>query len=51
MLDLGYVREHLDVIEKTARDRGVAVDLDGFRKNDAVRRKMVPISSRMRRYK
>jgi len=41
MLDLGYVREHLDVIEKMARDRGVAVDLDGFRKIDAERRKII----------
>jgi len=41
MLDLGYVREHLDVIEKMARDRGVTVDLDGFRKIDAERRKII----------
>jgi len=30
MLDLGYVREHLDVIEKMAWDRGVAIDLHAF---------------------
>jgi len=41
MLDLGYVREHLDVIEKMARDRGVAVDLDAFRKIDEERRKII----------
>jgi seryl-tRNA synthetase len=41
MLDLGYVREHFDVIEKMARDRGVAVDLDAFRKIDAERRKII----------
>ncbi|HUA01491.1 MAG TPA: serine--tRNA ligase [Candidatus Aquilonibacter sp.] len=43
MLDLGYVREHLDVIEKMARDRGVAVDLDAFRKIDAERRELIRI--------
>src|SRR3984885_11094339 len=37
MLDLGYVREHLDVIEKMARDRGVALDLAAFRELDAER--------------
>jgi seryl-tRNA synthetase len=41
MLDLGYVREHLDVIEKMARDRGVAVDLDAFRAIDGERRKII----------
>jgi len=30
MLDLGYVREHLDVIEKMARERGVTLDLRRF---------------------
>jgi len=38
MLDLGYVREHPDVIEKMARDRGVTVDLEAFRAIDADRR-------------
>jgi len=41
MLDLGYVREHLDVIEKMARDRGVAIDLAAFREIDAERRKII----------
>ncbi|MGC2506492.1 MAG: serine--tRNA ligase [Candidatus Acidiferrales bacterium] len=41
MLDLGYVREHFDVIEKMAQDRGVTVDLDAFRKIDAERRKII----------
>ena len=39
MLDLGYVREHLDVIEKMARDRGVTLDLAAFRELDAERRR------------
>ena len=38
MLDLGYVREHLDVIEKMARDRGLALDLAPFREMDTDRR-------------
>jgi len=41
MLDLGYVREHLDVIEKMARDRCVTIDLDMFRQIDAERRKLI----------
>jgi seryl-tRNA synthetase len=41
MLDLGYVREHLDVIEKMARDRSVTLDLDSFREIDAQRRKLI----------
>jgi len=41
MLDLGYVREHLEAIEKMARDRGVAIDLAQFREIDAERRKII----------
>jgi seryl-tRNA synthetase len=41
MLDLGYVREHLDVIEKMARDRGVSLDLAPFREIDAERRQLI----------
>jgi seryl-tRNA synthetase len=41
MLDLGYLREHLDVIEKMARDRSVTIDLDAFRQIDAERRKLI----------
>ena len=41
MLDLGYVREHLDLIEKMARDRCVTIDLDMFRQIDAERRKLI----------
>jgi len=41
MLDLGYVREHLDVIAKMARDRSVTLDLDAFRQIDAERRKLI----------
>ena len=41
MLDLGYVREHLDVIEKMARDRGITLDLAPFRDIDTERRKII----------
>jgi seryl-tRNA synthetase len=41
MLDLGYVREHLDVIEQMARDRCMTIDLDVFRQIDAERRKLI----------
>ncbi|HXQ26568.1 MAG TPA: serine--tRNA ligase [Candidatus Acidoferrales bacterium] len=41
MLDLGYVREHLDAIEKMARDRGITLDLAPFREIDTERRKLV----------
>ena len=41
MLDLGYVREHLDVIEKMARDRGVTIDLAAFRQIDGERRQII----------
>jgi len=46
MLDLGYVREHLDAIEKMARDRGVALDLAPFRELDADRRKIITSTER-----
>jgi seryl-tRNA synthetase len=41
MLDLGYFREHLGVIEEMARNRGVTLDLDGFRALDAERRTLI----------
>ena len=46
MLDLGYVREHLDAIEKMARDRGVALDLAPFREIDTERRQMITSTER-----
>ena len=44
MLDLGYVREHLEVIEKMARDRGITLDLAPFRDIDAERRKTIKVT-------
>jgi seryl-tRNA synthetase len=43
MLDLGYVREHLDVIEKMARDRGAALNLAPFREIDSKRRELIRV--------
>ena len=41
MLDLGFVREHPDVIEKMARDRGIALDLAPFYEIDNERRQLI----------
>jgi len=48
MLDLGYVREHLDVIEKMTRDRGVALDLAPFRQLDNERRQLITSTERLK---
>lgn len=48
MLDLGYVREHLDVIEKMARDRGASLDLNYFRRLDAERRQCITSVERLK---
>jgi seryl-tRNA synthetase len=48
MLDLGYVREHLDVIEKMARARGVTLDLAAFRELDAERRQIITSIERLK---
>ena len=41
MLDLGYVREHLDAIEQMVRHRGIALDLAPFREIDSKRRELI----------
>jgi seryl-tRNA synthetase len=41
MLDLGYVRDHLDAIEKMAGDRGLTLDLAPFREIDTERRQLI----------
>ena len=48
MLDLGYVREHLDVIEKMARDRGAKLDLEPFRALDTERRQLITQNERLK---
>jgi seryl-tRNA synthetase len=48
MLDLGYVREHMDVLEKMARDRGVTLDLAAFRELDGERRQIITSIERLK---
>ena len=48
MHDLGFVREHMDLIEKMARDRGITLDLDPFKELDAERRKIITSTERMK---
>jgi seryl-tRNA synthetase len=48
MLDLGYVREHLDAIEKMARDRGITLDLAPFREIDTERRQLIRSSEMLK---
>jgi seryl-tRNA synthetase len=43
MLDLGYVREHLDAIEQMTRDRGITLDLAPFREIDTERRQLIRV--------
>jgi seryl-tRNA synthetase len=48
MLDLGYVREHLDAIERMARDRCITLDLAPFRAIDTERRKIIHATEQMK---
>lgn len=48
MLDLGYVRQHLDVIEKMARDRGVTLDLAPFTEVDTERRRIIAATEKLK---
>ena len=48
MHDLGFVREHPEVIEKMARDRGITLDLAPFRELDGERRKIITSTERMK---
>jgi len=48
MLDLGFVREHMDVIEKMARDRGMTIDLGPFVEVDTERRKLITATEQMK---
>jgi seryl-tRNA synthetase len=48
MLDLGYVREHLDAIEKMARDRGITLNLAPFREIDTERRQLITSAERLK---
>jgi seryl-tRNA synthetase len=48
MHDLAYFREHLDVFEKMARDRGIPLDLAGFRALDRERRESITAVERLK---
>jgi seryl-tRNA synthetase len=48
MLDLGYVRDHLDAIEKMARDRGVTFDLAPFTEIDTERRRIIAATEKLK---
>src|SRR5580700_1196381 len=48
MLDLSYVRDHLDVIEKMAQDRSIALDLEPFRAIDSDRRALITSAERLK---
>jgi len=48
MLDLGFVRERLGVIEQMARNRGITLDLGKFRAIDAERRQLITAAERLK---
>ena len=48
MLDLGYVREHLDAIEQMAHDRGITLDLAPFHTIDTERRQLITATERLK---
>ncbi|MGH9689654.1 MAG: serine--tRNA ligase [Candidatus Acidiferrales bacterium] len=48
MLELAYVRDHLDVVEKMARDRCIALDLAPFRAIDQERRQLITATERLK---
>lgn len=48
MLDLGFVREHLDLIEQAARNRGAALDLAPFRAIDSERRRLITSAEKLK---
>jgi seryl-tRNA synthetase len=48
MHDLGFVREHMDLIEKMAQDRGITLNLEPFKELDAERRKIITSTERMK---
>ncbi|MGH9815122.1 MAG: serine--tRNA ligase [Candidatus Acidiferrales bacterium] len=48
MHELGFFREHLDLFEQMARNRGIALDLDGFRALDRERRDCITAVERLK---
>ncbi len=51
MLDLGYVRDHLDVIRKMAENRGVSIDLDAFQSIDTERRRLITEAEQLKAHR
>src|SRR5712691_12966858 len=48
MHDLNYFRDHLDVFAEMAKKRGVALDLDSFRKLDKERRELITATEQLK---
>jgi seryl-tRNA synthetase len=48
MHDLNYFREHLEQFAEMAKNRGVTLDLEGFRKLDAERRQLITTVERLK---
>jgi len=48
MHDLGYFREHLDQFEQMAKNRGIQLDLEGFRTLDRERRERITAAERLK---
>jgi seryl-tRNA synthetase len=48
MHDLGFFREHLDLIEQMAQNRGVTIDLGQFRRMDAERRTLITATEKLK---
>ena len=48
MHDLNYFREHLDVYAAMARNRGIALDLEGFRGLDIERRELITSTEQLK---
>jgi seryl-tRNA synthetase len=51
MLDLGYVRDHLDVIRKMTENRGVSLDLDTFQSIDSERRRLITEAEQLKAHR
>jgi seryl-tRNA synthetase len=48
MHDLSYFREHLHVIAEMAKNRGISLDLDGFRALDKERRELITATEQLK---
>jgi len=48
MHDLNYFRDHLDRFEQMAAQRGISLDLDGFRALDHERRELITAAERLK---